>query len=249
VRTGELDKLTTTLRTRAAELVWSLQSGQLGLHDISRERQRQALVSTARFANECLSTAEAMGDPRRRRHSRRVHEVGPKLGILRRAIDEAPDEGLVAEFGVAGGFTLREIAARRLPAHGFDSFEGLPEDWLSDQRKGSFAQRRLPEVGGAELHVGWFEDTLPGFLAAHPEPFAFVHLDADLYLSTKTVFDLAGDRCIPGTVILFDEYFNYPGWEQHEHRAFMEYVNRTGRSFEYLAYNAVGQQLLVRITG
>jgi hypothetical protein len=249
VRNVDLDKLTTTLRTRAAELVWGIQSGQLGLHDIGRERQRQALVSTARFANEHLLTAEAMGGSRQRRRSGRTHEVGPKIGILRRAIDEAPDEGLVAEFGVAGGFTLREIASRRLPAHGFDSFEGLPEDWVSDQPKGSFAQRQLPEVGGAELHVGWFEDTLPGFLAAHPEPFAFVHLDSDLYRSTKTVFDLAGDRLVPGTVLLFDEYFNYPGWEQHEHRAFMEFVDRTGRSFEYLAYNAVGQQVLARITG
>jgi hypothetical protein len=168
---------------------------------------------------------------------------------LRRAIDLAPEDGLVVEFGVASGLSLREIAARRLPAHGFDSFEGLPEDWIPGAKAGTFAQQHLPEVGGAELHVGWFEDTLPTFLAAHSGPFAFVHLDADLYSSTKTVFELGEDRFVPGTVLLFDEYFNYPGWEQHEHRAFTEFIAHTEHTFEYLSYNSRGEQVLARITG
>ena len=51
------------------------------------------------------------------------------------------------------------------------------------------------------LYRGWFEDTLPAFCEQHPGPIAFLHLDADLYSSTRTVFDLLGDGIVPGTVI------------------------------------------------
>lgn len=230
------------LRSQAVAM---LRSGQylvdrLILHDIERERQRLALASTARFVNDHMQNIQSQGGRLRTEAS---------LALLRRAVALAPEKGLIVEFGVASGTSLREIAALRLPAHGFDSFEGLPENWTSVNPAGSFAQQQIPEVGGAELHVGRFEDALPIFLATHPDPFAFVHFDADLYSSTRTVFELAEERFVPGTVLLFDEYFNYPGWEQHEHRAFMEFIDRTGRTFEYLSYNAQAEQVLARITG
>lgn len=206
--------------------------------DISLERQRQALASTARFVDEHMSMVPAI-------HAETPLEA--MLELIRRGVDLAPSDGLVLEFGVATGLTLREIAGRRLPAHGFDSFEGLPENWRDGYGQGAFAQQ-LPEVNGAELHVGWFSDTLPGFLADHPEPIAFVHLDADLYSSTKTVFDLAFDRFVPGTVIVFDEYFNYPGWQQHEHKAFNEFLERYSGGFEWINYNAMHEQVTVRLT-
>ena len=102
---------------------------------------------------------------------------------------------------------------------------------------------------GAELVVGWFDDTVPGFLAEHPGPVSFLHLDADLYSSTRTVLDLVGPRLQPGSIVLFDEYFNYLGWEQHEHRAWAEYVARTGTHFEYLGYTIDNEQVIARITG
>jgi hypothetical protein len=49
-------------------------------------------------------------------------------------------------------------------------------------------------------------------------------------------------------VLLFDEYFNFPGGEQHEHKAFTEFIERTGHGFEYLAYNSLHEQVLVRLT-
>lgn len=208
------------------------------LHDIERERQRQALASTARFVDEHLSHVEPEpGSPARE----------AQLSLLRRAVNMAPENGLILEFGVATGLTLREIAARRLPAHGFDSFEGLPEYWRPGFATGAFSQG-LPDVGGANLHVGLFADTLPAFLEEYRDPFAFVHMDADLYSSTKIVFDLARDRFISGTLILFDEYFNYPGWEQHEHRALSEFIAASGRKFEYIGYNPIHEQVLVLIT-
>ena len=80
---------------------------------------------------------------------------------------------------------------------------------------------------------GLFEDTLHGFLAENDEPIAFLHLDADLYSSTKTVLELTGDRLAADAVVVLDEFFNHPGWQQHEFRAWDEFIERTGRTFEY----------------
>ncbi|MGY1711436.1 class I SAM-dependent methyltransferase [Geodermatophilus sp. SYSU D00758] len=208
------------------------------LTDIDAERQRAALRRTAAFVEEHMPTARSVGG---------ATPVEGKHRLLDLALDLAPADGLVLEFGVAGGDTLRRIAARRAPVHGFDSFQGLPEDWRTGFERGAFAAEP-PEVPGAVLHAGLFEDTLPRFLADHPGPIAFAHLDADLYSSTATVLREAGDRLVAGSVLLFDEYFNYPGWERHEHRAFTEFVDRTGRGFDYVAYNPLWEQVLVRFT-
>jgi hypothetical protein len=53
---------------------------------------------------------------------------------------------------------------------------------------------------------------------------------------------------VEGTVIVFDEYFNYPGWENHEFKAFQEFVEQTNLKYEYLAYNRRHEQVAVKIT-
>ena len=208
------------------------------LSSIDAERQRLALRSTAEFVTQRCSTARSFGG---------VSPYVAKCDLLDFAVGIAPPEGLILEFGVATGDTLCRIARLRQPAHGFDSFEGLPEDWRTGYARGAFAMAP-PTVPGATLHVGWFDETLPKFLAHHDGPIAFVHMDADLYSSTDTIFREASDRFVEGTIILFDEYFNFPGWEQHEHKAFMEFVERTGHGFEYVAYNSLHEQVLVRLT-
>ncbi|RNI21594.1 TylF/MycF/NovP-related O-methyltransferase [Flexivirga caeni] len=158
-----------------------------------------------------------------------VHQHNP--AALLRAASVAPDfAGLIAEFGVHKGASLT-LLADHFPdqlVHGFDSFEGLPEAWTgSREGAGAFdvggEPPQLP-VTNVEFHVGWFEDTVPAFAATTTEPLRLAHLDADLYSSTTTVFEALGDRFIPGTVVIFDEYFGYHGWRQHEHRAFSEFL-------------------------
>lgn len=169
---------------------------------------------------------------------------------LRHGLSKVNAPGLALEFGVATGSTLRIIAEElrgRHDVYGFDVFTGLPQTWRTGFPAGEFAQAALPDVPGTELIPGLFEDTLPGFLAEHPEPVSFLHLDADLYSSTVTVLDLIEHRLVPGTVIVFDEFFNYPGWQQHEYRAWQEFVSRTGIRFEYLAYTANHEQVVARV--
>jgi hypothetical protein len=85
--------------------------------------------------------------------------------------------------------------------------------------------------------VGWFERSVPPFLATHAGHAALLHLDADLYSSTKTVLDAFRDRIRPGTVIVFDEYYNYPGWKNHEWKAWQEFVNEKSYNYECVAFS------------
>jgi hypothetical protein len=165
-------------------------------------------------------------------------------------LGQIPADGHLLEFGVFTGGTIRFIS-RRIGGrviHGFDSFEGLPEVWsgFSLGRRAFDVEGRLPRVPrNVRLHRGWFEEALPDWLTLNSGPVAFIHIDCDLYSSTQTILALLADRLVPGTVILFDEYFNYPNWEQHEFKAFQEFVTRYSVKYRYLAF--ARQQVAVRI--
>jgi hypothetical protein len=159
-------------------------------------------------------------------------------------------EGHYLEFGVFTGGTIRYMARRigRRTIHGFDSFEGLPEAWSGFNLGGKAFDRkgRLPRVpDNVVLHRGYFDASLPKWLDEHQGSIAFMHLDCDLYSSTKTILKLTAPRLVPGSVILFDEYFNFPNWEQHEFKAFQEFVAQHRVKYTYLAF--ARQQAAVRI--
>lgn len=165
-----------------------------------------------------------------------------RFALLRYAARAAKLPGLVLEFGVEKGASLNVLAnAVKGEVHGFDLFEGLPEDWTGTfEEKGKFAMRgRLPRVAAnARLHVGWFKDTLPRFLSEHQGDASLVHIDCDIYASTKNVFDHLAPRIKQGTVIVFDEYFNYPAWREHEFKAFQEFVAAGARRYRYIGFSA-----------
>jgi hypothetical protein len=164
------------------------------------------------------------------------------------ALDQVSKDGLYLEFGVGRGKSMRWIAPRvDGTVHGFDSFEGIQEHWNGNPI-GSFAQSKRPKVPDNVLfHVGYFDATLPGFLETYADPVAFLHVDCDLYSSTVTIFESLGSRLQPGAIVLFDEYYNFHRWQQHEFRAFQEYVEKSGVRYEYIAFSVTGQQVAVRI--
>ncbi|MGY4615500.1 hypothetical protein ACVWZ4_000727 [Bradyrhizobium sp. USDA 4472] len=167
------------------------------------------------------------------------------LDLLTAALRLVKTDGLFLEFGVASGRTITH-AARQRPQqslYGFDSFEGLPEDWRSGYLKGRFAGNLPPVPSNVTLIKGWFNETLPEFLKDHPERVAFLHVDCDLYSSTKCIFDLLADRIGSGTVIVFDEFWNYPGWHDHEIKAFDEFKARTGLSAKPIGFVRSHQQV------
>jgi hypothetical protein len=158
------------------------------------------------------------------------------------AFSKRPSGGLILEFGVRQGAGVNLFASLTSePVFGFDSFEGLKEDWggALDSPAGRFTQQgRLPRVRpNVTLVKGWFHETLPGFLAEHPGAVSFVNVDSDTYEAAATVLSAIGPRLRAGSVILFDEYLGIPGWEQCEFRAWQEFVAGAGAAYQYLAFS------------
>lgn len=157
--------------------------------------------------------------------------------------------GLWLEFGVFKGHSLNKIAAcTTATVYGFDSFQGLPEDWRSNYPKGRFVVEELPSVkSNVQLCPGWFDATLPKFCNEHEEPAAFVHIDCDLYGSTKTVLEGLSNKMQPGTIICFDEIKDYPGFEEHELKAWVEFVNAHNVQYRWVYETPNEQKGIVQI--
>jgi hypothetical protein len=137
------------------------------------------------------------------------------------------------------------------PGHGlstgFDGFIGLPEDWRSRFEAGAFAQPIPAVEENVTLHVGLFSETLPQFVASLQEDVAFLHVDCDLYSSTKEIFFYLGNRIKPGTIIVFDEYMNFPGWKNNEWKAFLEFITESKLKYKYIGLVPSHQQVAVMI--
>ena len=152
----------------------------------------------------------------------------------------------VLEFGVYAGHTisqLRNDLIKRYQLFGFDSWEGLPEDWTYTGSKKGDLKCSQPYIEGVKLYKGWFTDTIPEYKKI-AEPFALLHCDADLYSSTITILYELNEYIMPGTIIVFDEwYYNHKDiWEnrQHEQKAFYEWVKDKNR--EYVLYDEVEEE-------
>jgi hypothetical protein len=136
---------------------------------------------------------------------------------------------LYLEFGVYAGESMRWWAKHlTMPGArfvGFDSFEGLPEDWRPNTPAGHFAVGEPPTIDDPRVSFakGWFNETLPTFtLPEHDQ--LVVNVDCDLYSSADTVLRALEPHLVPGTLIYFDELPD----RDHEMRALMESLTRTG---------------------
>ncbi|BAI75710.1 hypothetical protein AZL_c04170 (plasmid) [Azospirillum sp. B510] len=209
---------------------------------------------------DAVENAEVRDNPRRRPLPDGVKALLPALStdfrlfgssgrLLRHALACATMPGLVLEFGVRRGTSLNHIAeVAGQEVHGFDSFEGLPEGWVNSPRGVLTTGSQLPPVrDNARLHVGWFEDSLPPFLATHPEPVRFVNVDSDIYASARTVLTALADRIRPGTVIVFDEYIGNLSWRDDEYRAFQEFSVENTVRYEYFAASPYTKQVALII--
>jgi O-methyltransferase len=134
------------------------------------------------------------------------------------------------EFGVADGETfgwwLKKITHPAARFYGFDTFQGLPEDW-GVHKKGAFSNEgKIPvfDDDRCRLYKGLFQDTLQPFLKdfknfATGQP-KLILLDADLYSSTLFVLTTLAPLLQNGDILVFDE-FNSP---RHEFRAFKDFT-------------------------
>ena len=157
------------------------------------------------------------------------------------------ENGLILEFGVYKGTTINLISNYVDKVYGFDSFLGLPENneqlnnktWI----KGKFnLDKKLPKVNdNVELIVGWFNETIDKFIKQHSnETISLIHIDCDLYISTKIIFDKLGHLINKNTILIFDELINYPGYERGEMKAFYEFITQNNKNFKWIGSGIPG---------
>lgn len=171
--------------------------------------------------------------------------------LFKFALVRARSDGLILEFGVYQGTSINQIASLvDAPVHGFDSFEGIPEAW-NDEPAGSYStQGELPAVAdNVTLHVGWFSDTIPGFIANHRDPVRLMNIDCDLYSSTETVLGSLSEQIGNGTVLVFDEFIGNESWRDDEFKAFEQAAARFGWLYEVLGFCFMTKQVAILITG
>lgn len=224
------DALTGAIRTLAQS------GGAHGPIDYAAMAWILASVDAARYMSSAMTTARDLID---------------RVALLDFSMQEARLQGHVVEFGVFKGASLQQLASLTPETvHGFDSFQGLPEDWTYFQKKGRFSLNgavvSLPERNVA-IHPGWFDQTLPGWMAANDGVMRLIHVDCDIYSSAAYVLETLQPRIVSGTVIVFDEYLNYPGWEQHEFRAFREFIQKHGIRYRYIGFASKANAVAVCI--
>jgi Macrocin-O-methyltransferase (TylF) len=164
-----------------------------------------------------------------------VPEVKKVFATVAEPFEDQPV--LYMEFGVFEGTSMR-LWSRLLknPSSkliGFDSFEGLPEDYSDATPKGMFAVGRKPPTvpdGRVSFVVGYFDQSLPTFqIPSHDQLIIF--MDADLYSSTIYVLRRFRESIVVGTIIIFGQFSDN---RNHELKAFEEFRKETAMKFELL---------------
>ena len=153
---------------------------------------------------------------------------------------------LYMELGVWQGDTMRYwsslLTNPESRLHGFDSFEGLPEDWDLKWPKGMFStDGKIPQIDDPRVTFfkGWFQDTLADY-EPPPHDVLVINFDADLYSSTIYGLNRLKDAIVPGTYLYFDEFHD----GRHEFRAFTEFRQDTGMRFELVGVTPAMQNVV-----
>ena len=155
------------------------------------------------------------------------------------------------EFGVSRGASARillDYMPRTNKLYLLDSYEGLPE-WWNGMAAGYFKIKKseIPEFDDPRVIMinGLFKDTMPELLSKEKE-FHFLHIDCDLYSSTCDVLFTIGDHLANPCYLLFDEFYNYPGYEKHEYKAFFEFLEIFKLKYAWL-FKTPGCQVGVKV--
>ena len=153
------------------------------------------------------------------------------------------------EFGVWRGEAFQYLINTFKKGYGFDTFEGIPEDW-HDEKAGTYSSDgNIPQIAGGEFIVGKFEDTLTGFFS-QPRPMAsIINFDADLYSSTICALNFSKPVIDKHTILIFDEFIINKNWEQDEYKALNEFCLNNNCTYEVLAISFFTKQVAVRLIG
>jgi macrocin-O-methyltransferase TylF-like protien len=143
------------------------------------------------------------------------------------------------EFGVFRGESMREWVSlnknKDSRFFGFDSFEGLPEDWREGQGRGHFdVQGVIPRIDDPRVKFvkGWYENTVPPFVRDFStKNRILLHVDCDLYSSAMLALVHFAPFMSKGTLIIFDEFYD----RENEYKALMDWQRISKKTFRIVA--------------
>ncbi len=153
------------------------------------------------------------------------------------------------EFGVWRGESFKYLINTFKKGYGFDTFEGLPEEWDGNNQGAYSADGIIPNIDGGTFIAGKFEDTLPTFYSK-PRPMAsIINFDADLYSSTLCALNYSKPVIDKDTILIFDEFIINPNWEKDEYKALNEFCSNNDLTYEVLAVSYFSMQVAVKLIG
>ena len=151
------------------------------------------------------------------------------------------------EYGVWMGSSLEYLMRSFDKGFGFDTFNGLPEDWRSIT-KGSYSSfKQIPDIPNVEFVIGEFKNSLPDFFSMTRPMAGIINFDADLYSSTLTALEQSSSVIDEKTILIFDEMIVNEDWRQDEYRALTEFCMAKGYKYEVLLASIFTKQVVCRL--
>lgn len=86
-------------------------------------------------------------------------------------------------------------------------------------------------------------ETSAAVFRRHSENLSLLRINAENYVEAKSALKASAKKIAPGSLIIFERYMGFPGWENGPFKAWQE----AGRPYKYLARN--GAAVLVEVTG
>ena len=166
------------------------------------------------------------------------------------------------ELGVFKGDSLNFLSRniKQLEWHGFDSFEGLPENWdigpnVIHKERFKTDLKKL-KFYNSKIHKGWFKDTVPEFIKkdlTQQKKISFINFDCDLFSSTYETLIILNKHIVADTILRFDDFCDwrdyfpnnmrfrrklYTKWPEHQFKALNLWKKNFGRFLQPVLRNS-----------
>ena len=233
--------ITLILRKISRIIFWITPKEFLNQNDLERKIKDNLVDETFNNFKEAFSKSALFTTRKATR------EFAIKTSLL----NDQNKEYYYLEFGVFKGGSANFFSKYANKLYVFDNFQGYKEDRANTHdvlasREHFNLSNKIPKLNSnVEPVVGWVEDTLENFLKEHNPKINFVHLDMDIYSATKFTLERLKPYLVKNAVILFDELYNYHGWENGEYKALKEVFN--DNEFEYKSFNLLGCQSMIKL--
>ena len=182
-----------------------------------------------------------------------------KPWALKTSLDNNNSKGFFLEFGVYLGESINLFSKiletykkakddENKIIYGFDAFLGLKENWVGTSGALHLPLKsQAPKVNKNVILIkGWIQETLEPFLIKNNvKRIQFVNIDVDTYETTKFILQLIKPLLYSGSIIIFDELYNFPGWKVGEYKALKECF--IDSEYKFICFAEDGKQAVIEI--